>query len=259
MNSHMLSQKRVIISFLFFLIFGAVSNSFASTLPKKINTFWIIITNPVCAFIEPEFAQIIIKEYKGQPLYVTISDLNGPSFLESLNDSPHKNFLIKILTFYNKKSLENLNIAAKLGEEYFPYAIFLYNQRSNWFFLAKQLDAPSVLLYGYSWIINISQKILQQTDTIFKYRHKVVGVNYIQIIDDITNIASLFIEFPLSIFGTISGSIIGIICHPIDSITSILGMIYFIISTTLTAIFGVISNFLFLAIHLFGYKCTYFW
>lgn len=173
-------------------------------------------------------------------------------------NNAYDNFFIKLLTFFNKKSLSNLNTAYFSGKLSLPYTVFIYNVdmskntiNDDWKYLAANSDCMSVLLYGISWALHTPAHILNEFDAFFKYRSDKEnsiyagtngGVDLCIFIDIIVHILSIIPELIIMIINTIIGFIIALLCHPIDSICSIGGFLYFLIPTIISAVWEFVST-----------------
>ncbi len=174
----------------------------------------------------------------------------------------HKNKLFKIATFGNKDSQRNLNAAYMGGRYFLPYSVFTYDvPRGNTYYWARHSDACSVLLYGYSWFINIPAKILNEIDSLFVLERlpnynpktdKAVDFSshkFACFLDIILNIASLVVEIPIAFANTVTGVLVAFIAHPWNSICSIFGLIYFGILSTIFAIWDVVADIVLIPFH----------
>lgn len=142
-------------------------------------------------------------------------------------DNRHDNFLIRLLTLGNEGALVDLNNAYMLGRTMIPYAMFCFDYRSsrstNWHFLSTEMDGTAVLVYAVSWIVHQPAKFIRQIAYII---HK--QPPWYAIFDVILNVVSLVLEVIFLCIGTILGVILGTIFHPINTLCSIPGAIYFL-------------------------------
>ena len=223
-----------------------------------LGKIWISITTPIGSFfgLGPSLATIdqnagVLVGYVHRGNMVAMA-MKGKEYVA------HDNIFIKILTFGNSRTLANLNAANIAGKEYMPYAIFAYN-KSGSHYIASHLDAGSIVLYGVSWFMHIPAKLLDQIDAnIYIESNKnpmkrdAVGRSIIfpHLIDCCINLLSLVVEIPIAIVNTVIGSIIALIWHPIDSICSILGLIYMLIATFITSLWGIVANIVMIPYHL---------
>lgn len=93
---------------------------------------------------------------------------------------------------------------------------------------AFDLDAPSALLYGIMYVINIPGRTFSEMAAEIKIDYDYHGLCkaanvFLFVIPAIT------VEFVCCTFGTIANVAISFLCHPFDSICSILGFFYFLI------------------------------
>lgn len=156
----------------------------------------------------------------------------------------HENFLLNILTFGNDESQRNLNIAYRLSLYVNQYHFFAYT-RDSWYYLPVHMDAGSIFMYGVSYVINIPQRVLTKIDLIWDINdysygliHYSFGDKLIFMIDVVLSTLAQFIEFFFAVFGTMIGMVIAFICHPINSICSFVGIIYFAVPVLWSAIGG---------------------
>lgn len=171
-------------------------------------------------------------------------------------DSLYNNIIVKILTFGSEKVLGGIGLAAVLGDTKIPYILFLHGPKKS-AYLAKEITAPGVLLYAYSWIINIPSKFLNSWDSLISNQDYISIVGKLTFGDKIiftldliwSFLITIFVELPLALINTVIGFFIALICHPIDSIIAIPGCIYYGILSTLNAIWGIVSNLIMIPIH----------
>ncbi len=148
--------------------------------------------------------------------------------------SEHDNGIIKLLTFGNAESLESLNAAYRMGCYVYPYSIFRYSYRTNSVSLMSTgLDAPSMLVYGASWILNLPQKLVNKIAYILDSD---TSISIFCLLDLIPNVLMLAVEIPLAAVGTVAGAVIAFIFNPLDSLCSFLGMFYFLAMSIFTAV-----------------------
>ena len=149
----------------------------------------------------------------------------------------HDNAIIKLLTFYNKESLENLNLAYRLGISQKQYSLYMFDNENKAVFLGSATDGPSMLLYTFTWIVNAPQKIVSEALTIIfasKEFKQVTGshkgsicVFVLAALDFLVGLVGYLLDFWLAIGNAVVGGIIGLVMHPLNSLCSILGMVYF--------------------------------
>lgn len=254
----------LIFAFFLFFIFSP-TQAFSSSTFETMSVFWGKITTPAATFImeKPPRRDIpllasplsggIAAPIHSTPVNAKLSDLSDK------NDIYHNNILFSLLTFGHEKSKINLNSSYIAGKYFLPYAVFTYDNKSNWYYWAAHSDAPSVILYGYSWLINVPAKILDEIDAVFKIYANLKGsiyprsyLNNVMLLVDIALcVLSLIIEIPLAIINTILGAIISLIWHPFDSLCSLLGMLYLFVPATVSSIWGIVANVFLIPYHIF--------
>lgn len=149
----------------------------------------------------------------------------------------HDNAIIKLLTFYNKESLENLNLAYRLGISQKQYSLYMFDDENKAVFLGSATDGPSMLLYTFTWIVNAPQKIVSEALAVifaskeFKQLTRshdgAVCVFLALALDFLVGLVGYFLDLWLALGNAVVGGIIGLVMHPLNSLCSILGMVYF--------------------------------
>ena len=149
----------------------------------------------------------------------------------------HDNAIIKLLTFYNKESLENLNLAYRLGISQKQYSLYMFDDENKAVFLGSATDGPSMLLYTFTWIVNAPQKIVSEALTIIfasklfkkltRSHDGAVCVFVALALDFLVGLVGYFLDLWLALGNAVVGGIIGLVMHPLNSLCSILGMVYF--------------------------------
>lgn len=278
-------------------IIAIVLAIFASSM-LSVSQLWLKITNPVSAFVYKDDMNIImplvskpsqVGEFHYGPIgpkhhnnitYYKLckdNDLDPQRVLELSQYNPnafvgiwlktfyHNNMFIGMSSFRNFRSVENINTAHILGENHINYVAFIYDAGNNgklandkWFYYARHSDAPSILLYTYSYLINIPAKIIQQLNAISyigtKNGHE-APFSWAVLGDIIINIVDLLFEVALALVNFIPAFIIALVCHPIDSLCSILPMVYMGIVTTFNAVWDLVWGIIQLPYHvLFVWK-----
>ncbi len=232
------SQTKFKISaFILFILLLCPIQASASMM-SNISAFYTHLTNPAAWFFDsPAF--IPKFPFAASGVQVKASQEFSLPFKTLSN-----NFLLTLISFGNEKSINNLNLAKGLGTTAFQYYVIGHPSQNHWEYMASNMDAPSVLLYGYTWFINIPAKIFAQIGAISagtdEFYYSGVEIFYI---DTVFNIISLVIEIPVAMVNTCIGAVIAFIFHPIDSICGILPAIYFFIYSTLAAIWELIVQF----------------
>lgn len=238
------NNKSIIMSLLLFLylIFNT-SNANAFSLIKGTGAIYIKITNPVEWVTS---TQRMWEEQHMTPQYlendaissVVLVSRIGHTVSDRWKGKPylfeHENFIFKLLTLGNANSRERLNAAYRMGCYNFPYALFCFDYRHDtWHLVATELDAPSMFVYGFAYIVNIPQKIINKSAYIAT---KGTAPSLFTLLDVLVNTVSLLIEIPCAIIGTVTGIFVAFLAHPWDSICSILGMVYMLVFSIFTAI-----------------------
>ncbi len=149
----------------------------------------------------------------------------------------HDNAIIKLLTFYNKESLENLNLAYRLGISQKQYSLYMFDNENKAVFLGSATDGPSMLLYTFTWIVNAPQKIVSEALAVIfasKNFKNFTGshtgsfcVFVVLALDFLVGLVGYLLDFWLALGNAVVGGIVGLVMHPLNSLCSILGMVYF--------------------------------
>lgn len=265
MSSKKRSISELFISAFFLFFVFSPTQAFSSSTFETISMLWSKVTTPASSFIlenppKKEIPLLVSPPSAGMAAPVHSMPINAKlSKLSNDKDIIHDNILFSLLTFGHEKSKINLNSSYIAGKYFLPYAIFTYDNKSNWYYWAAHSDAPSVILYGYSWLINVPAKILDEIDAVFKVYANLKGSIYprsyltnVMLLVDITLcVVSLIIEIPLAIINTLLGAIISLIWHPFDSLCSLLGMLYLFVPATVSSIWGIVANVFLIPYHIF--------
>lgn len=243
----------IIATTIFYFCLSINSCSFAGQL-SGIGETWARILAPFTSFIgdaEPVHVEIV-------PIHKNMYWVNLPRIYTETQqlffqrESFYNNGIIRLLTFWNKDVIGSLLIATTLGDTSIPYHIFLHGSNDS-IYMAKGLTAPGVLLYGYSWMINIPAKFLNTWDSFINLSDvgKLTGRDKLMMTLDLlwSFILTIFIELPLAIINTVIGFFVALIYHPIDSILAIPGCIYYGVLSTVNAIWGILANIIMIPIH----------
>ncbi len=259
-------QKNILQSILLIVCLLSPSQAFSSSFSYTIADGWIKLTTPISSFYckaKPTIGMPFVIGNK-RNLITTFGLVGSIHYFNVLADkySFHDNILLSIATFSNEESQRNLNFAYIGGRYFLPYSVFTYDiPFENAYYWARHSDACSVLLYGYSWFINIPAKIMNEIDGLLvldRSRHRDPGTAEIAslashkfacFIDILLNIVSLVVEIPIAIANTVTGVLVAFIAHPWNSICSILGLIYFGILSTIFAIWDVLANIVLIPYH----------
>jgi len=237
---------KVLVFILIFLSFATpqVAAKEQFTLIKGMGVIYLGLTNPVEAITSASKGGMVEQQHYVPQSFntnfrdvVLITRINH-TVSDRWKNRPflnkHDNILINALTIFNDDSLASLNAAYRLGAYVSPYAIFRYGYYSSkTSLLCTQLDAPSMLVYGFAWLINTPQKLVNKIAYIIDMNTE---PSIICILDIIPNILTFIcFEIPLAVVGTTVGTIIAFIFNPFDSICSFLGMFYFLVMSVITA------------------------
>lgn len=225
--------------------------SFCSTFSlESLNRFWAGLSGPVMSLMLQTASHPLPYPIDNQRVHINVPLIQpligNTDHLMGMEEGTHDNFLVKAVTFGNKESLRHPNTVYILGSNYIPYAVFVYGANDS-FYLAKHLDAPSVLLYGYAWTINIPSRILEMLDGLTERER---DYKFLLAIDVLFSILSAVVEAFFMFWNTILGFFIALLFHPWDSLCSILGAIYFAIFSTISAAWGVVSNIFLIPYHI---------
>lgn len=154
----------------------------------------------------------------------------------------HDNIVLSLLTFGNSGSQERLNAAYRMGCYAMPFSLFCFDYRKDtWHLVATELDACSNLLYGITWVINTPQKFINKIAYICQMGSE---PSIFTLLDIPVNLVSMVVEAGCAVVGTVAGVVLGLICHPIDSLCSILGMLYFLVFSVITAVWDLLTGLL---------------
>ena len=236
-------------------IYNYITSPVTSLATKGESIDKVIVVNCTGEYINtqlfPSALDIIAEEYFGpeEPLEHTerFCNLNtntsATSFIVSSNWSEinrfvgHDNAIIKLLTFYNKESLENLNLAYRLGISQKQYSLYMFDDENKAVFLGSATDGPSMLLYTFTWLVNAPQKIVSEALTIIfasklfkkltRSHDGAVCVFVALALDFLVGLVGYFLDLWLALGNAVVGGIIGLVMHPLNSLCSILGMVYF--------------------------------
>ena len=236
-------------------IYNYITSPVTSLATKGESIDKVIVVNCTGEYINtqlfPSALDIIAEEYFGpeEPLEHTerfcnlSTNTSFTSLFVSSNWSEinrfvgHDNAIIKLLTFYNKESLENLNLAYRLGISQKQYSLYMFDDENKAVFLGSATDGPSMLLYTFTWIVNAPQKIVSEALAVifaskeFKQLTRshdgAVCVFVALALDFLVGLVGYFLDLWLALGNAVVGGIIGLVMHPLNSLCSILGMVYF--------------------------------
>lgn len=266
----MLSVENYVRVTLFSVIFFILSSStsFASSFFEEVGDWYNKITNPISWMIDANInptgilATIPIDpplrakdKFDAERLpYHVFRDYYAA--FDDIKDyaGAHNNFLLNILTFGNDESQHNLNVAYRMGNSINQYHFFVYS-RDDWFYLPAHLDAGAVLMYGVNYVVNIPQRALTKIDALWdgkviSYYDADFFMRLFLMLDIVISTFAQIFEIFFAFWGTIIGMVIALICHPLNSICSLFGILYFVVSMAWSAVggavisvFGIIGNF----------------
>jgi len=224
---------------------------------KYLSYSWMIISNPVEYFYVKNHRKnscgVVLQQVA--PFNSTLKpDLNvywmrsnhaiatqcadKPFLLKPEDEWLRSNWILSIITLGRNRSQQSLDLAYQLGAYGRPYSILFYSSTDDKStFLPTVLDGPSMLLYGVSWLVNIPQKFVNDLAYVLHESWKKNGdCSYWVLIDVVLTIVAYIIDICLGIVFTIIGVVVGCITCPLSSITSLLGMVWYLIPTLWTAV-----------------------
>lgn len=102
-----------------------------------------------------------------------------------------------------------------------------------------------MLLYGFSWAINIPQRFVSKVPVILtvweRTPSEITVAKGLMLIDAVTSgITNCTFDLMFCFTNTLIGTVIAAVCHPLDFLCLLLGMIYFGICSIWTAIVDII-------------------
>lgn len=231
------------------------STAHAASFLEGAGDFYHKITNPVSLMVGKELKSgYVTKQVQIDPRVQGIKNkskrlnyyVNVDFYTSYMNfddyRSSHANGMLSMMTMGNDESQRNLNIAYRLSRHINQYHLFVYNGK-DWAFLPVHMDAASMLLYGFSYLLNTPQRTLSKVNLIWnagekEYSRLTVGNKIAFMIDVVISLLSQVVEIFLALVGTVIGFVVAFICHPINSLCSIGGMFYFLLPVLWSAIAG---------------------
>jgi len=236
--------------FILFLLFSPI-NSFAKS-PDSLMTIkgasflWTLITHPAETTTHlmenknsnAELQHVIPQSFGGTDLTTAYWARSNHSVSDRWKDRPflseHNNAILSMMTFGNDRSQDNLNAAYRMGAYGLPYTVFFHHYRKDESsFVFTELDGPTMLVYGASWLLNMPQKLLNQLAYTIESNSE---PNLFYIIDIFLAILVALLDFSIGVIFTFIGFFAGFILHPINSLCSLLGAVYFIPPIIWTAV-----------------------
>lgn len=167
------------------------------------------------------------------------------------DDKPWENARPWLNLGFTGESRQSLEQAYMLGT-YGPswhFLIHSYNGNGGSAFTAVEFDGVSNFLYGYSWLINIPQRMINKMAYIAspkKYRQSgmdIVQHNRFYLIGDfVVAIVVVGFEALLAIVSTIVSTIVGTLFNPVDTLSALLGGLVLVAQTSLIAVFGYLKG-----------------
>lgn len=182
----------------------------------------------------------------------TVSDRAGerPFLVDPESSWLRQNPVLSLLTLGNRTSQRNLDAAYRMGAYGRPYSVLFHSyNKDNSVLVCVKMDGPSMLVYGVSWLINIPQKFLNQ---VAYYTRPNSEVGWTPVIDIALAPLVLAFEFCFGVVFTAVGVVLGCLTHPIDSVTSLGGMLWYIIPLVLTALWGIVVGIIGIGANLFS-------
>lgn len=147
------------------------------------------------------------------------------------NDKPWQNNHPWMVLGFSDDNEKNLKKAYMLGTFGVNWSMFQHDysgKKSS--LIMTDFDGVSNLLYGYSWLINIPQKIINRSAYITDKGHLHLWV------DSLLLILVVFLEGAICLFCMVGGAVLGTVFNPIDTILAIPGGLWLAAETTVAAI-----------------------
>lgn len=153
----------------------------------------------------------------------------------------------KISTLGNSSSLNNLTNAWLFGRSFVPYNVVCFDTSinmnngkyvENWHFLGTQMDGASIFAYTLSWVIHTPQKFIRNIAYILHND----DISILVLLDIVTNAIQLMFECVFACCGFVINTILGTICHPLDTLCSIPGCMWFSCVSVVTAVIDVFTS-----------------
>jgi hypothetical protein len=222
----------------------------AHALIKSASWLWTVTTHPVECLMNDtgrtaaEMQHCIPRSLGGSDETIaywirsnhTVSDRwrNRPF----LDEKEH--WLLSLLTLGVDASQENLNAAYRMGAYGIPYTVFFHHyQREESQLVMTRLDGPSNLLYGLSWALCSPKKLLWQIA--YDVSPDTAASKWF-LLDLIVAIPVWILDLALCAVCSAAGVVIGTILHPINSIFSLGGLVWFVPVTIWNAVAEIFSG-----------------
>lgn len=233
---------------------------------------WTVLTNPVESFTRywarqgtaAEEQHVVPQRYKALSSHDmvvywirsnhSVTDRVGRKPFLSDPDASwlRRNFILSLLTLGNDRSQRNLDIAYRMGAYGRPYSVLFHNYNQDGSrMLPVELDGPSILMYGVSWLVNIPQKLLHQ---IAYYTRPDSNLSIFAVLDILIAPLVILLEGCFCVVFTILGFVIGCILNPISSLTSIGGAVWYLVPILWTAIWELVVAVFYIILNVFSFS-----
>ena len=113
----------------------------------------------------------------------------------------------------------------------------MFDKKNRAVFLGSATDGPSMLLYTFTSIVNAPQKIVSEALAVIfasKSFKQFTGshtgsfcVFVVLALDFLVGLVGYILDLWLALGNAVVGGIVGLVMHPLNSLCSILGMVYF--------------------------------
>lgn len=142
---------------------------------------------------------------------------------------------VSVLAFSSDSRI-NLESAYRLGTYGLRYHVveFDYRKKSEWRFLALNMDATSNLVYAYTWLVNIPQKLISH------YYYIMDKKSPLLLIDFVISLFLIPVDLGLMMVFTTVGVLYGGIAQPIDTLLGVPGGLWLCLVSTWHAVAGIV-------------------
>lgn len=216
---------------------------------KYVSHLWVLLTHPaetlahyrhdLASPAELQYSSTSHPNSKYMMAYWARSNRNiaaewrGKAYYDEEN-----NLLLSLLTLGNAKSQHNLNTAYRLGVYGQPYSLFIHERdadRSS--LLMTHLDGPSMMLYGFSWVINAPQRWFKQAVFVVDSE----DAPWYYLLDWAVAVPLFVLDLIFASVATLLGFLVAFLLHPINSVCSLGGLAYFTVLSIWSAGFELVS------------------